>query len=239
MDKYYRIAGLTVKMDTHGYMEHLSIPYQIKSQDKIDFTIVPAREFIAMNMPTLSDDGIEKLATFRDFALKILDYDAMPLHSSAIMIDGTAYMFTANSGTGKSTHVKIWRQVFGDERVRVINDDKPVIRFENGAWYVYGTPWSGKSDMNLNVRVPLGGVCILQRGEKNAISRVAGTDAIADLFVQTARPKDADVRFKVLGLLDMLIEHVPIWKLKCNMDPEAAIVAYEAMSGQKYEGDWK
>jgi len=239
MEQYYKIAGLTVRLDTFGHTEHLLIPYRVKPTDAVDFEIIPERTFAEEKGPFLTADQKEALATYRVFFIKLLDYDGMLLHSSAVVKDGKAYLFTANSGTGKSTHTKIWRQVFGDEGVRVINDDKPAIRFEDGSWYVYGTPWSGKSDFNLNVRVPLAGICILQRGEENTITRASVADAVADIFLQTARPKNADVRMKVLGLLDKLLSQVPVWKLRCNMEPEAAIVAYEAMSGQKYEGDWK
>lgn len=75
----------------------------------------------------------------------------------------------ADSSVGKSTHTGLWRQVFGDERVKILNDDKPALRFEKGIWYAYGTPWSGKYGMNLNLRYPVAGICFLKQGAQNKI----------------------------------------------------------------------
>ena len=75
----------------------------------------------------------------------------MLLHSSAVVVDGYAYLFSADSGTGKSTHTGLWKQHFGD-RAYIINDDKPAIRKVDGEWYVFGTPWSGKTDTSVNPR---------------------------------------------------------------------------------------
>ena len=143
-------------------------------------------------------------------------------------------MFTANPGTGKSTHTSLWLQKFGN-RAFILNDDKPALRLEDGAWYAYGTPWSGKHDISVNARVPVAGIACLERGEINEIEPFSGRDAVLALLRQCNRPKAAEYRIKLLDLLDKLITQVPVWKLKCNMDPEAAIVSYEAMSGCKYE----
>ena len=111
-----------------------------------------------------------------------------------------------------------------------MNDDKPAVRLENGVWYAYGTPWSGKTGQNLNLRVPLAGIAILERGTRNEIEPYCGAEAVFAMFRQVTRPKDPERRAKVLELLDKLMTQVPIWKLRCNMAPDAAIVAYKAMT---------
>lgn len=156
------------------------------------------------------------------------------LHSSAVVVDGKAYLFSANSGTGKSTHTGLWLQLFGD-RAYILNDDKPALRLEDGVWYAYGTPWSGKHDISVDARVPVGGIAMVHRGEENSIRPFYGKDAVLELMRQVNRPKDMQFRMKLLELLDQFFNLVPIWYLECNMDQEAAIVAYEAMSGQKYK----
>lgn len=234
MEQYYKIAGLTVKMDTFGRTETQAIPFRTIKQNNVDIHVTSEFQQVKAQYPELSDDGCEVLGTGRNFYLKLLDFNGMMLHSCALVLDGKAYLFSAESGTGKSTHVCVWRQVFGDDKVRVLNDDKPALRLEDGVWYAYGTPWSGKSGQNLNLRVPLAGIAMLERGEKNEITPFSGRDAVSAVFRQCSKTKDPIQRMKILELLDKLMTQVPIWKLRCNMDPEAAIVAYEAMSGQKY-----
>ena len=150
------------------------------------------------------------------------------LHSSAVVVDDVAYLFTAPCGTGKSTHTSLWLSEF--EGAYILNDDKPALRIEGGEIFAYGTPWSGKTAQNVDKRVRLGGICILERGEENFIERVGGITAIRGIFSQTVRPKNAEAMDKVLSLVDEIIEKIPVWNLRCNMEPEAAHVSFRAMS---------
>lgn len=231
MDNYYKIASLTVRMDSFGRTVDQARPYMIDSCEREDIVIESDFEEMKKRYPDLSDEGCEYLASGKDFYTKLLGYDGLMLHSSALVMDGKAYLFSAECGTGKSTHVCLWRRVFGDERVRVLNDDKPALRLENGVWYAYGTPWSGKTGQNLNLRVPLAGIAMIERGETNKIERYTGMKAVRAILSQTTTLKTQEAREKQLDLLDKLMTNVPIWRLRCNMDPEAAILSYETMSG--------
>jgi len=175
----------------------------------------------------------EYTSTGMSFYSELPKYDAFMVHASAVIMDGRAYLFSALSGTGKSTHTALYRRVFGDERARILNDDKPALKLENGEFYAYGTPWSGKTDMNLNLRVPLGGICLLRRGEKNEIRKLTPQEAMCTILEQTIRPKDPVLMTRLMDAVDRLLEKDVIWEMKCTMDPEAAIVSYEAMSGRK------
>lgn len=241
MKQYYRIADLTVEMNSFGRTISQAIPYRVLNGSDIspDITVQSDFEEAKKRFPTLSDDECEYLASGRAFFTEFLNYDGIRLHSSSVIVDGKAYLFSAACGTGKSTHVSIWRQVFGDDKVRILNDDKPALRLENGVWYAYGTPWCGKTGQNLNLKAPIAGIAMIERGEENRIETFSGRDAVVAIYRQSTKTDDPALRIKLLELLDKLMMQVPIWKLKCNMEPEAAIVAYEAMSGQKYEGDWK
>ncbi len=231
MENTYQIAGLTVNMDLFGYLVERARPYEIEYTDSPDFTVVGDSK-VAQNTAPYMRECIEYMSTAVDFYGKILDYDGMLVHSSAIVVDGKAYLFSADSGTGKSTHTALYRRYYGDERVRILNDDKPAIRLEDGVFYAYGTPWSGKSALNLNLKVPIGGICLLERGAKNEIEPLPARPALFRLLQQTRRFDDKEKMDKVMDLLDALLRKVPIWRMKCNMDPEAAKVSYEAMSGQ-------
>lgn len=238
MVQFYKIAGLNVAMDSYGRALEQAEPYRVDTCDNVDLTIESNWPTVKANADsvysTLSDSDGEYLATGYNFYKKLLDFNGMMLHSSAVVVDGKAYLFSANSGTGKSTHTGLWLKAFGD-RAYILNDDKPAIRLEDGVWYAYGTPWSGKNDISRNERVPVAGIALIERGEKNEIFPYSGIDVFFEIFRQVNRPKDAAFRTKILELLDKLITQVPVWKLRCNMDPEAAIIAYEAMSGKRKE----
>lgn len=232
--RYYQIADLTVAMDSYGRTLTQAEPYRIEPVENPDIQIISYRDAFKAAIPKLSDDDAEYLGTGGCFYRDLLNFGGFQLHSSAVVVDGKAYLFSANSGTGKSTHTGLWLKVLG-ERAFILNDDKPAIRLVDSTWYAYGTPWSGKHDISVNTGVPIGGICMLERGAENEIRPFGGKDAIFEIFVQTNRPKGAEYRVKLLELLDSLITTVPVWKLKCNMDPDAARLSYETMSGKKLE----
>ena len=160
----------------------------------------------------------------------MLDYDGFLMHGSAIAKDGRAYLFCAPSGTGKSTHTRLWRERFPD--CFMVNDDKPIIRLEDGQFYACGTPWSGKHDLDTNVSVPLKGIVLLARGEENRIERVKPETLIGLLFNQIYRPSDQAAYLKTIDLVSEMLSSCPVYKLYCNMDIEAAEVAERALRGE-------
>ncbi len=182
------------------------------------------------NTPQLSLLEHEYMWTGAEFCEQLLKYNGFMLHSSGVACDGKAYLFSAPSGTGKSTHTTLWRKVFGDERCFILNDDKPVIRIIDGEVLAFGTPWSGKTDLNENIGLPLQGICFLQRGATNHIEKMSPKDAVHMLLDQTIRPTDAAKMTKLLELLDELLKKVEVFSLCCNMENEAAIVAFEGMN---------
>lgn len=229
MKRYYKIAGLIVEMDSYGRTLLQAEPYAIPDQTKSDIQVENCPQRLMDKHYNTPKEMCEYLHTGASFYKQLINFGGLMLHSSAVVVDGKAYLFTAPSGTGKSTHTSLYLKEFGD-RAFILNDDKPAIRFEDGEFFAYGTPWSGKTDQNVNLRVPVGGICVLQRGEKNEISRIVGKKAILGIYSQTMRPKSAKYMEKVLFLIEKLIEIVPIWELKCNMEPEAARISYSAMS---------
>lgn len=229
MKKFYRVAGITFQMDVSGMTAERAEKYRIEEQEEPMVEVTSAWETYRERYPNLSDDEGHYLSTGNSFYRQLLYYNGLMLHSSAVVVDDVAYLFTADSGTGKSTHTNLWLKQFGT-RAYILNDDKPALRCEEGVWYAYGTPWSGKHDISEDRRVPLGGIALLKRGETNEIKPAKGIYAIHKMFKQVNHPKGKEYREKLLELLDRLMTDVPIWDLQCNMEPEAAIVAYEAMS---------
>jgi hypothetical protein len=158
----------------------------------------------------------------------ILDYDAFFLHSSAIAVDNEAYLFTANSGTGKSTHSALWMKYFG-ERAVMINDDKPVIRMIDGKLYACGTPFSGKHDINKNILVPIKGICCLNRGEKNEIEEISNREALNVIMNQTLRLGDKSKMINLFEILDKVLKNVKVYSLHCDISKQAVEVSYNGM----------
>lgn len=231
MKKKYRIAGLVASMESFGRTQRQAVPYLCDSEQIADIIVKSNREAVKDRYPDVSDDIAEYLSTGSSFYRQLLTYDGFMLHSSAVVVDGKAYLFSANSGTGKSTHTKLWLQYLGD-RAYILNDDKPALRMIDGKWYAFGTPWSGKDDISVNAGVELAGIAVLERAESNEIVPHKGRQAVFDIFSQTNRPKAYELRDKLLMLIDKLIADIPIWKLKCNMELEAAEVAYAAMHAE-------
>jgi hypothetical protein len=176
------------------------------------------------------DSYLETLAVYRKIADKLIDYDTILFHGSVVAVDGVGYLFTAKSGTGKSTHTRLWREYFG-KRAFMVNDDKPLINLNKCDIIVYGTPWDGKHRLSTNISVPLKSICILTRSEKNHIEKVTKSDAYAMILQQTNRPDNPVKLEKTLNLIDKLTEKVKLYRLGCNMDIQAAEVAYNGMKG--------
>ncbi|MCR5449048.1 MAG: hypothetical protein K6F23_06580 [Solobacterium sp.] len=179
---------------------------------------------------TYFDEYLEKLAVYRKIAEIMPEYDTVLFHGSAVSVDGCAYLFTAKSGTGKSTHARLWREMLGEKAV-MVNDDKPLIRVADDQAVVYGTPWNGKHRLGNNIAVPLKAVCVLQRGTENHIEQISSAEAWPHIMQQTYRPADLSAMTKTMVLLDRLTKCVSFYRLSCNMDPEAAYVSYTGMKG--------
>ena len=155
------------------------------------------------------------------------------IHSSCISYKGNAVLFSANSGTGKSTHTTIWKKVFKDD-VEFINDDKPIVWLENGVPYAYGTPWSGKTDLNNNLRCPVKAIVFVERGQRNEIEEVGIKDILFTLFSNIIIPiEDKALAKRVLQVYNKILANTKIYRLRCNMDDEAAIVSRDGIFGGK------
>ena len=177
-----------------------------------------------------ADEYLELLAVYRKIAERMPDYDTILFHGSCVAVDGAAYLFAAKSGTGKSTHARLWRELLG-ERAVMVNDDKPLIRITEEGPLVCGTPWNGKHRLGANLAVPLRALCVLERAEENRIVPLTPEEARMPLLQQTYRPMDPAALGKTLELLDRLAGSVKLYRLGCNMDPEAARLSYETMKG--------
>ena len=177
---------------------------------------------------------LEWVAIYRKICSELAFRNTVLIHGSCLAVDGSAYLFCAPSGTGKSTHTRLWRQYLGDKAV-MINDDKPLVRVfdTNGndpAVRIYGTPWNGKHRIGANISAPLKAVCFLSRSEENHIERTEKDLALSQLLKFTFRPEDPLAMSNVLGTISKIADLSAFYTLGCNMYPNAAETAYKGMS---------
>ena len=210
------------------------------TEDAPDFTVLVTpedREFEqadalrealeeGMKPRTFTEPFLERAAIQRKFAEFLLDRDTLLFHGSTVAVDGFAYLFTAKCGTGKSTHTRLWRQVFPE--AKMVNDDKPFLELTGSGVMAHGSPWSGKHGLSTNISVPLKGICILRRGPENKIIPMAPGDAMEMLLAQGYCPPGREEKYR--ELTEKLADSVAIWSMECTKDPAAAETAHRAMS---------
>jgi len=192
--------------------------------------IVLSEEHYRMdNWPGLSREDVIYLESGFAFYGNLLRFGGLYLHASAVALDGRAYLFSGPCGMGKSTHTRLWHQVFGEKAV-VFNDDKPALRRLDGQWYAYGTPWCGKDGINVNRKVPLAGICFLKQAPENAIRRLNSVEAVSRFLTQTMhRFKDGANTALLLEHLDKLVREIPMFELENRPEPGAVMLSYETM----------
>ena len=227
-----RIADLTVKIDNkYEYIQNMCKKYIIDA-DEADFEVSASQQDLENERQAAdgeySDGYLESLSIYRKIGTVIPSYNGFIFHSAVIEYGGKAYAFTAKSGTGKSTHILLWRKTFGD-KVGIINGDKPIFRFIGDTLYAYGTPWCGKEGFNRNTRAPVGALCFIERAKENSAEVMDGFEFVSRIFGQVFIPEEPLARVTVLELIDRMSKTVPTYKLFCNMEPEAAVTARDAI----------
>jgi len=228
----YNIADLIV--DAEGCGERFggqAVPYILYGDELVpDIRIAVTDDEVAaaMQQCSLNADDCRYILSGMKFYVELLYRGGLMLHSSAVAVDGRAYLFSGPSGVGKSTHTKNWLKLFGDSAY-ILNDDKPALRIKDGRFLAYGTPWSGKHDISRNVGLPAAGIAFIERAETNSIEAVSPVDALSLLLSQTTRNIRAERMNILLELLDKLVADVPVYRLRCTMDISAAALSYNTM----------
>ena len=239
------IAGLVVRVQplfesTREYCK----PYL--SEKEPEFFVQVTGEDLIFQQELLEQEAVEEGLKIRRFTEpfleratiqhKVADHllyrDTLMIHGSTVAVDGKAYLFTAPCKTGKSTHTRLWRELFGDRAV-MVNDDMPFLQLTSHGVLAYGSPWSGKHGLATNICVPLQGICFLRRGQENVIQPMEAARGVEALRRQIHGPVDEQLQQKAATLAGWLAEIVPLWEMDCNIQPDAPRVSYEAMSGQK------
>lgn len=220
----YRIADINIKYETDSsYLLKILEPF-ITSHTSFDNEIKLSAEDIENEYKICPEENANQLkgrALLRKICTLLLEsYNGMFLHCAAIKYKGKAYLFTAPSGTGKTTHISLWKKHLGDD-VQIINGDKPLLRKNGNEIIVYGSPWQGKENYGCNTNAPLGGIFLIHRAKENSIARASVKESLLFLLSQTVRPNEKESLIKLLNILEFTVKNIPVYNLYCNMDKQA------------------
>ncbi|MBQ2940628.1 MAG: hypothetical protein IJD97_00180 [Clostridia bacterium] len=207
--------------------------YIVKTDDEAAFTVEVTEEELKSAYekdPSFPLPYHETLCLYRNICSVIPSCDAFMMHASVVVHEGVAYVFTAKSGTGKTTHSMLWLKNFPGSFI--INGDKPIFRLIDGEFYVYGTPWCGKEGYNKNTRAKVGSLCFIQRGKENLIRPMSSKEVLLKIFDQLFLPQDKEMTESTFSLLDKFLRAVPAYVLSCTISDEAAVLAEKTMNAR-------
>ena len=212
--------GITAKYET---MKGISRAYLVDSEYS-DFELVVSDDEIEFETAGIKPGELEALAIYRKIAEKLYEYDAMLMHGVALDVKGEGIIFTARSGTGKSTHAVLWKKLFKDDCI-CVNGDKPIIRFIDGVPCAYGTPYAGKEGWQTNTHTPVKNLAFINRSETNHVEKAEKSKLLQRLIPSCHIPAEPLARLRTFELLGKFIDSVYFWDIFCNMDSDAAVVA--------------
>ena len=243
MKKRIKVAGIPIEVETQFDSLPNTKDYEttdapafsvcITEQDLRDEERKSVMECVHEHIPYPGHTAaeLENTAVYRKIAAKLPEYDALVFHGSAVAVGERAYLFTAKSGTGKTTHTNLWLKNI--EGSFVVNGDKPILRLMDGNPVVCGTPWMGKEGFGQNAIVPLSAICVLNRGQENRIEKAAFQTVFPRLLGQSYRPENGALVVKTVKLLEQIGQRVSLYELFCNMEDEAARVAFGGMANDQ------
>lgn len=231
------IADLVTELDPRfDNTIKLAKPFEYDGERQTDIKLRVTDKYLESLMSRAAEGvAIEQMENFAfscDFNRKVIPYQTMLVHSSALIYQGGAYLFSGESRVGKSTHTKLWLKAFGD-RVHIMNDDKPVVRLYEDKAVAFGTPFDGGSGIALNESYPLKAIIFIERGEQNSVRFPTSKEVIQKLYFQTAHMVDADTAEKMLLTFEKLLLLTKFYILTCNMNISAAHVAFDSIIGNE------
>lgn len=234
----YKIADVVFEINAHhDFFIEMAKKYICDNSFSAEFNATVTEEEIkreknAPNGKVYTDAFAESLAVYRKISSYLIDFkDGFLFHASAVSVDNRGVLFTAHSGTGKSTHARLWQELLGD-RFLYVNDDKPVIREINGEFFVYGTPWSGKHKLDNDIKVKIEAVAKIQRSEKNFVNLLDKKEAIALFMEQSLRFPEKDRTVKYLQIISRFLNSVNTFVINCNTYIEAGKIAVKQILGE-------
>lgn len=232
MDEFIvRFADVYIKIHSqYTYMRNLCRDY-IVDAGRFDMEVRAGSNYLSeMRIEeSFSDEYCESLSIYEQIAKKLPYYRCFVFHGACISYKNKGLLFTAPSGTGKTTHIKLWKQCFPKD-VDIVNGDKPIIKIENDCIRVYGSPYAGKEKWNKNRSVLLHSICVIKQSNRNNIKKLKADEAMEYLYHQIYFSKmNRECGMLSLELFDNLLTRCPIYLLECNISKEAVACSFEGM----------
>lgn len=233
----YEIAELRIRIENkHEYTNSFCKEYLSLDQDSpADITASVTEDELAEERaasPNFSEGYIENICLYRSICMQIPKFNRMLMHCAILEYEGKGYAFLGKSGTGKSTHTRLWKQYL--KTPNMINGDKPILESTQSGFIAYGTPWRGKEGWGKKAAAPLCGLCFLEQAKENSIRRLTPSEVSGRLFLQLLMPQEEDEAIATLDLADKLIAQVPAYLLRCNISEEAVKLSFEALTCLNY-----
>ena len=224
-------AGLVIQIENrYDYIYDLCREYRTSPDRPADITVAVSEKELQEEIEKtpqydLDNEYCESVVAYERISNALPAFDAFIMHASAVAVDGWAYCFSAESGVGKSTHTRFWKDVL-ENQVTIINGDKPIFRFVNDQLMVYGSPWCGKENWQTNTKAPVRALCLLKRSVENSIYPVNAFELLNEIIPNFHLPGSSQVDMpKLIDLIDRMIAKVPVYRLCCRNDKSAAKTA--------------
>lgn len=220
--EYEDIIGVFGKTE-HGYL--LTLKPQNEAGLYLWKNIGEDEVLINGNMSAM----LLRFALWLGLGLMVVQSDTVAIHSSCIVYNDKAVLFLGESGTGKSTHTRLWQENI--EGTFLLNDDSPFVRVEDGKIWAYGSPWSGKTPCYKQERYELKACVRLSQAPYNQISRLGVLQAYGAIHPSCppAFAYDNGLYDHISSFINKLLSSVPFYHLVCLPDKEAALLSYKTI----------
>ena len=237
----YKIADIVVEFkQNYAETAYWYDPYLYSGEEEAAFSIeaLPQEiDYYVTNGVDITPAIAENMVLCNKFNRRLMKYYGSYIHASALLFNGKVYLFSANSGVGKSTHTKKWIDRFGDKAI-VINDDKPSFRFVDDKCVIFGSPFAGGTSVQQNLCGELGALVFIERSEVNSLEKIPPSRSIALLLEQSPRRPNEMMGDRQLEMYSQLLSNYPAYLLRCNMEDDAvdaALGIVENWKGNCYE----
>ena len=233
----YEIANLRVRIENqYEYTTKFCREYLSANQaSPVDITATVTEEEFAKEKAQsseFSDGYIENICLYRSLCLQLPRFQRMLLHASVLEFDGNAYAFLGRSGTGKSTHTRLWMQTI--KNCRIVNGDKPILEKTDEGFIAHGTPWRGKENWGEKRSALVKGLCFIEQAKENSIVKLSPSETSVRLFQQILLPTEMQEVVATLDMLDRFIAKTPAYLLQCDISKKAVETSFTALTGRSY-----
>ena len=233
IDFKIKVSSLVVRLAGNHEETHNFCKEYFTDEENVDIFVSASDEDVEGEIARHGGSGTrsyyEKIYLYRQLAERLPKFDRFVFHGVAVKVDGKGFVFSAPSGTGKSTHVMLLKKYFGDN-VTIINGDKPILQVTDEGSIICPCPWAGKEGWQTKEEAPLSGIFLIKRANVSSIKKISPAEYLEELVLQAYLPENSEMFLKTLELMDKATKNVPFYLLECDISKSAAEASFEVMS---------